>query len=236
MLKDHIPIKEAQMNKLVLAYGLGTLLFGVNVMAEEGVLFPLKVEGFYLGVGAGSSANVSVLSEGHYKDDTDAYNTDNLSDTDTGYILYGGYQINKIIAVEAAYTDYGSFSDTATTESLPSKRVTFKSDPNSFSVYANAGYTFDNGLRPFGQLGLGYLQVNGSGSTDKINIDDGVSLRFGIGLDYAPKELIGFGFRVAYVDDVVMDFNYKANDNGSETDTVLTNLNGLLYIGAQYKF
>ena len=224
------------MNKIVLAYGLGALLFAVNVMAEDGAVYPLKVEGFYLGVGAGSSVNVSVLSEGHYKDDTYTYDTDELSDTDTGYILYGGYQINRIIAVEVAYTDYGSFSDTATTESLPSKRVTFKSDPNSFSVYANAGYTFDNGLRPFGQLGLGYLKVNGSSSTDKINIDDGASLRFGVGLDYAPKELIGFGFRVAYVNDIVTDFNYKANDNGSETDAVLTHLNGLLYLGAQYKF
>ncbi len=223
------------MKKIVLAYSLGALLFGATVMAEEPATSSLKVDGFYLGAGGGSSAHASVLSKGYYYDGTYAYNSDSLTDTSTGYILYGGYQFNKFVGVEAAYTDYGSFSDTAT-NTTTTNQVTFKTDPNSFSVYANGGYTFDNGLRPFAQLGLGYLQVNGSSTTDKINIDDGASIRIGIGLEYAPKELIGFGFRVAYVDDIVMDYGYNAYDNGAEKETVLTTVNGLFYIGAQYKF
>jgi len=223
------------MKKILLAYGLGALLLTGNLMAEEAATPALKVEGFYVGVGGGASFQAAILSKGNYYDGTYTYNTDNLSDSDKGFIFYGGYQINEIIAVEAAYTDYGSFSDTAT-NTTTSTQVTFNSDPNSVSVYANAGYTFDNGLRPFGQLGLGYLQVNGSNSTDRVALDDGVSFRFGLGLDYAPKELIGFGLRVAYVDDIVMDYNYDAYDNGVQTSTVLTDYNGLLYIGAQYKF
>ncbi len=223
------------MKKVFTSFALGSILLSGALSAEEVKPAPLNADGFYLGVGGGVSFNLSMLSVGDYQDDTTTYSTEDLSDTDVGYIVYGGYQFNKIIAVEAAYTDYGSFSDTASKILQPGVE-TFSSDPSTVSVYANAGYTFANGLRPFGQIGLGYLMINGSSSMDAIGIDDSVSMRFGLGLEYAPEKLSGFGFRVAYVEDVAMDFSYNADDNGKDTSTLLINADGMLYVGAQYKF
>jgi hypothetical protein len=33
-----------------------------------------------------------------------------------------------------------------------------------------------------------------------------------------------------------MDFSYNADDNGKDTSTLLINADGMLYVGAQYKF
>ncbi|MGB6019891.1 MAG: outer membrane beta-barrel protein [Sulfurimonadaceae bacterium] len=223
------------MKKVFRLLALGSVLLFSALNAEEVSPEPLKPDGFYLGVGGGATFNITLLSKGYYQDDTTTYSSGDLSDTDVGFIVYGGYQINKIIAVEAAYTDYGSFSDTVSKVLQPGVE-TFKSDPNSVSVYANAGYTFSNGLRPFGQIGLGYLMLNGSRSLEAIDIDDSISMRFGLGLEYAPANLSGFGFRVAYVEDMAMDVSYNADDNGNDTSTLLMNVNGMLYVGAQYKF
>lgn len=223
------------MKKICMPLALGAILSVSPLCADDMTVGPSESEGFYAGVGGGVTFNATILSKGYYQDDTEAYKSDSLSDTSGGYIVYGGYQFNKIIAVEAAFTDYGSFSDTASKDS-GGGTVKFSSDPYSFSVYANAGYTFSNGLRPFGQLGLGYLLVNGSSKTEAIGVEDGASVRFGLGLEYAPSGLSGLGFRVAYVEDVTMDFSYEAYDNGSETSTLLMNLNGMMYAGVQYKF
>jgi opacity protein-like surface antigen len=146
--------KGKVMKKVFTSFALGSILLSGALSAEEVKSVPLNPDGFYLGVGGGVSFNVTVLSLGNYQDNTTSYSTGSLSDTDVGYIVYGGYQFNKIIAVEAAYTDYGSFSDTASKIFQPGVE-TFSSDPSTVSVYANAGYTFANGLRPFGQIGLG---------------------------------------------------------------------------------
>jgi len=214
---------------------LGGILLSSTLQAEEMNTPPLKPDGFYLGLGGGVTFNLTLLATGYFQDDTTIYDSADLSDADVGYIVYAGYQFNKIIAVEAAYTDYGSFSDTVQKAYAPGK-VTLESDPSSVSVYANAGYTFSNGFRPFGQIGVGYLMVNGSRATDAIGIDDSMSMRFGLGVEYAPAKLSGFGFRAAYVEELGMDFSYNAYENGSDTSALLMNIDGMLYVGAQYKF
>jgi hypothetical protein len=104
-------------------------------------------------------------------------------------------------------------------------------------VYANAGYTFANGLRPFGQLGLGYLSSDPSLNIN--NFDDSfMTLHYGIGLEYSPKEFNGFGLRVALSGDMNMDANAVAvDDNGNIDDgAFLMRMYEILYVGAQYKF
>ena len=223
------------MNNILKVAGLSVLLLSANVMAEENVSATAKADGFYLGAGGGTTFGLSFLSIGNYQDNTSTYDTGYLGDSSFGYIFYGGYQFNKIIAVEAAYTDYGSFSDSLR-DTVTNRDMTVSTDPTSMSVYANAGYTFGNGLRPFIQLGLGYVQINGSTIADNIGLDDSLAMRFGLGLEYAPVSLAGFGFRVSYVEDVAMDMSYSSDNNGNDTSTLLMNINGMLYVGAQYKF
>jgi len=223
------------MKNILKVAGLSALLLSANVMAEEKVSAISKADGFYLGAGGGTTFGLSFLSIGNYQDNTSTYDTGYLGDSSFGYIFYGGYQFNKIIAIEAAYTDYGSFSDNLR-DTTTDRDVKVSTDPTSMSVYANAGYTFANGLRPFGQIGLGYMQINGSTLADNIGLDDSMTMRFGLGLEYAPSNLVGFGFRVAYVEDVAMDMSYSSDNNGNDTSTLLMNVNGMLYVGAQYKF
>jgi len=194
-------------------------------------------EGVYVGLGIGSSLyNVNVANATYnYSTGTSTVNgsqINELDDSDVGYLLYGGYQFNKIIAVEGSYTDYGSFSSTVNGKDYSMK-------PRSFAVYANAGYTFLNGqLRPFGLLGLGYLLTNQSATYDQLNgFDDSiVTLHTGLGIDYYPTKFEGFGFRAAYTNDTYYDNSVKTYNNTVETSTSMWQYYSLFYIGVQYKF
>ena len=230
------------MKKIILSLVAGTMLATTAMAAEvaETVKPASKADGAYVGLGGGVSFNGVMLSKGDYvTDGTDSYDVTTLSDSSFSYIIYGGYQFNKIIAVEASFTDYGSFSDDVKSKNGLVTR-TFSSDPLAGAVYANAGYTFANGVRPFGQLGIGYMQTNQSDTLDHVNnFDDSfMTFHYGIGVEYAPVSLKGFGFRAAYTGDMNADYNAVAyDDNGNlDSDAFLMRFYGMLYVGAQYKF
>lgn len=193
-----------------------------------------KIQGFYLGAGGGLSSSYAYLSQGYYQDNTSVYLADTLSDTDNGYLIYAGYQFNKIVAIEIAHADYGSFSDSALDEL--GATTTFTSAPIAHSIYANLGYNFENGLRPFAQLGLAYVSTNASTATQNINIDDGFAMHFGLGLEYTPLNLYGLGLRVAYAQDTIVDMSHDVHYNNVDSSSFFMNLNTMLYLGAQYKF
>lgn len=227
------------MKKRIILWSTALMLAATGVHAQDDVKKVSKSDGFYMGVGAGVSYDVSMLSSGTYKESSSSgrYNVSSISDSNYGYLLYGGYQFNKIIAVEAAYTDFGTFKDVKTDSSGSTREL--MSQPKSVSVYANAGYSFANGLRPFGQLGLGYMKRNLSDSLKNLNFNDStMTLRFGLGLEYAPKALKGLGFRMAYIDEMAMDYNYEAADSDTDVSVSTTRMSfdSLIYVGAQYKF
>jgi len=196
----------------------------------------LEDEGFYIGMGAGASSNTLFLYEGNYNysdpdNPTYTFSASSLDDNDVGYILYGGYQINKIIAVEAAYTDYGNFRVTKFAKE-------YTQAPNSLAVYANAGYMFShNQLRPFGNIGLGYLQKNQSHSYTRLDFKEEIAtFHSGIGVDYYPTALKGVGFRVAFSGDTTIDSVYTVNDNNTTESKTLWQMYSLFYLGVEYKF
>ena len=202
--------------------------------------------GFYIGVGVGTGAYSAAITDGDYYIDTDGDGSssgsnikgddlDGLDDTSSTAIVYAGYQFNKIIAVEASYTDHGSYSGEL------DLTKGFKKKPESLAVYANAGYTFFNGqLRPFGLLGLGYIDTNQSRAYDLLGVDDtAVSLHMGGGVEYYPTALKGMGFRLAYTVDFFSDNNYESYEGRNGTlirSTTLWQALDMLYVGAQYKF
>ncbi|MFM2623724.1 porin family protein [Vibrio owensii] len=162
------------------------------------------VSGFYLGGGVGNNT---------FSDDNPFTKVD---DNGTSFKIIGGYQFNRIVAVEAQYTNYGDFKIVDTAYDLGASNV---------SVAANIGYSFNNGLRPFAIFGLGYMSVD-IPTTDN---EDDLSLRIGAGLEYTPIQLENITFRAAYEMD---HFTVKPKGSSLDTDVQI----GSFYAGATYKF
>ncbi|CAM4164860.1 outer membrane protein [Vibrio neonatus] len=95
-----------------------------------------------------------------------------------------GYQINRIVGVEATYMDYGRINLSTNDHSIGSEQVFA---PESFSVSANLGYSFHNGLRPFAKIGISYIDFHSS-ETDQPpfkNINEHGGIHIGAGVEYA---------------------------------------------------
>ncbi|WP_345974629.1 outer membrane beta-barrel protein [Sulfurimonas sp. HSL3-7] len=191
---------------------------------------PNDGSGFYIGAGFGISGYYATFFDNSYNmddpDNTYVVSASKLNDNDAGYLLYAGYQINKIIGVEFSYTDYGRF-----------EYKKYHQEPKAVAVYANAGYTFLNGqLRPFGNLGLGYLKQNQSDRYYDLK-DKFATVHFGIGGEYYPTVLKGLGFRAAMEGDVYVDRVTAVDEDTNKRSTEsLWQEYYLFYAGVQYKF
>ena len=165
-------------------------------------------EGVYFGLGYGSTAF-----------DDDNIRISNLKDdSDNGVKIYGGYQFNKIVGVEATYTDYGKFSYPDAEISAP-----------AVSVAANLGYNFlDAQLRPFALVGLSHLNISQSG-TPIYDDDDTIAFSYGIGIEYAPTVLNGIGFRAEWNADI-----FTVTKLFNDEDYVQAF--GMFNVAVQYKF
>lgn len=182
--------------------------------------------GTYFGVAGGYTTYNAAFFANHYviEDNTGITLTKSFNEDATGFKVYGGYQFNKIVAVEAAYTEYGEFN-----------AKNYSQDPNSFSVYANLGYNFLNGqLRPFGMIGLGYLK---SFQSYDLLEQDFVTLHGGVGIEYSPTIFKGFGFRASIDWDINSKFQNGVDDNDNQVDSVLFYQRYSLWsLAVQYKF
>lgn len=189
-----------------------------------------KIKGFY----AGATIGASKLSQARDKELPAAERPDSsiASPIKTSFELLGGYQFNRIVAVELAYTDFGklTYDNKLTKTTLPEEY-----SPIALSAQANVGYTFYSGWRPFGLLGVSLLDVRPS---DKVNNEqDKVleGLRIGGGVEYSPPSLAGVTFRAGSSADWY-SIEYKLN---SSSTTESYNDIGLLSrwdIGASYRF
>jgi len=175
--------------------------------------------GVYVGLGFGSTAYVD---DGFAKEQANRGVEDEIAVSTFGAKLYGGYQFNKIIGLEAAYTHYGEFT----------ANDSYTYSAQGISLAANVGYTFLTGqLRPYLLLGVGYIYSDFP--HDDIPVDDNSpTLHIGFGLDYVPASLGGIGFRVAYESN---SFSYIVNENTLEEKKYIQGF-GILYLGCYYKF
>ena len=200
------------MKKILLASLLAFGFTTAAVASEDG-------KGAYVGLGYGSTAFANGDGKANVKEDTDS-----------GYKFYAGYQFNKIVAVEASYTDYGKFtySDTRTLSGT------------AIGVAANVGYNFlDGQLRPFGLLGLSSLSLDQGnlGTLGNIYDDDStIGITYGIGIEYSPKVLKGLGFRAMWNVDA-----YSVQDQITIGGTTITSDDhleafGMFSVAVQYKF
>lgn len=184
------------MKSITVLGALAAIALTANVQANQ------DVSGFYLGGGVGSThANFSTDSHS-YTPSTDG----------ASLKLIGGYQFNRIVAIETQYTSYG--------------KVLNNWEPTTISLAANLGYTFENGLRPFGVIGLSSLDLNQKIKT--LDDSSATAFRFGAGLEYTPAALAGVSFRAGYEADA---FSIE-NAGSSDTSVIL----GSAYVAASYKF
>lgn len=177
---------------------------------------PLLAEGFYLGAGIG---NTDFDDGGAYKDVSTAFTSEPKGET---YKLIAGYTFNKIIGLEAQYTKYGKIKN-----SFPLLNINTDLKHTSAVLSANIGYTFNNGIRPFGTIGLGSIEAK-SGSWN----DSGTAYRAGIGLEFSPESLDELSFRVAYEVDM---YTIEISDVGiskKEYDMTMSSI----YFSTSYKF
>ncbi|WP_299014236.1 porin family protein [uncultured Photobacterium sp.] len=171
------------------------------------------VRGFYLGAGAGSTT---------FEDDGwGASHLTSFEEKDNSFKFYTGYQFNKVIGIEAAYTSYGK---------IEAKKTNYTIDPTSISVSANVGYTFNSGLRPFGIVGLSAIDLNQS--YEALDGDDGTAIHYGLGLEYSPNFAPGLNVRVAYEGDLFGIEEQRLFSNNRTYDVTV----GSFYLGASYKF
>jgi opacity protein-like surface antigen len=179
--------------------------------------------GFYLGAGVGTT---------DYEDDglLNELPVAVSTESDNSYKLIAGYAFNRIVSIETQFTSYGDTNVKAHNpfngQSLDAGKIEHK----TYTVAANLGYTFDNGLRPFATLGLGSVDYK-AGSVS----DDGGVVRAGVGLEFSPAQLQGLSLRTAYEADY-----YELDTpsyNGYYTTTKTYNQSvGAWYLAATYKF
>ncbi|MGL6314272.1 porin family protein [Vibrio sp. WXL103] len=176
-------------------------------MAFSGASYANTIErGAYLGLGYGSTG----------LDDDGAFRVFGSEDTNSTLKFLGGYQFNKIVAIEAQYTDYGDIDFTGN----------YSLAPTSFSVAANLGYSFSNGLRPYGIIGLGSLTLNAEGE-EYLDGDSAVSVHYGFGVEYMPPISDKFSVRLGYEGDM-----FVVEDLFTDYTVAIDSF----YLSAQFRF
>jgi OmpA-OmpF porin, OOP family len=152
-------------------------------------------EGLYVGGSVGAS---------HYKGD--AIGSADTDRSDTGLKLYGGYTINRHLAVEAGVVDLGKASSSA---------GTVKS--NGLFVDAVGTLPLDKGISAIGRVGL----VNAE-TTDSIN-----------GAEYGTRVKVGAGLQYQLDRNISLRGEWERYNLGTRTGNTHTDL---YTVGVNYKF
>lgn len=134
----------------------------------------------------------------------------NCDSGDTGYKLYGGYKINPIVSLEAAYVDFGKAKFTGGSFGV-----------DGFLVNAAFRHSFNREFTGVARLGLAVLDTKLSGPLFINSTDSSTKLYFGLGMEYAIAK------------------NLKATASMDFANAEFQGQSGsvrLLNIGAQYDF
>ena len=110
--------------------------------------------------------------------------------SDTGYKIFGGYQLNRNFAIEGGYFDLGKFGYTATT--LPAGSLTGTLKARGVNLDVLGIVPIGEKFSVFGRVGVNYAQVHdnfsGTGAVTVANPDPSkhsANYKLGVGLQYA---------------------------------------------------
>lgn len=144
---------------------------------------------------------------------------------DTGYKIFGGYQLNRHVALEAGYFDLGKFGFNATTQPLGSLTGEIKLRGANLDLVGIIPLT--EKFSAFGRVGVARAEARdtftGSGPVRVLNANPNktdTNAKFGVGLEYAFTDSFSMRAEVE---------RYRINDAvGNKGDVDLASL-GLVY-------
>jgi len=127
--------------------------------------------------------------------------TASLDESDTGFGLIGGIELNDNVDIEAHYQDFGEVSlkgnngDTfvygGTTYTFTANNVNVKYEGTSYGVSGIFSQPINSQASVYGKLGLHHWDVDASATSSAGNAsisDDGTDLLYGVGLGYKISE------------------------------------------------
>lgn len=144
---------------------------------------------------------------------------------DTGFKLYGGYQVNRNFAFEGGYFDLGQFGFTSTT--LPLGTLAGNIKLKGLNLDALGILPITDRFSAFGRVGMNYAEARdtfrGTGAVIVLNPTPSkreLNYKFGVGLQYALSPAVGVRAEAE---------RYRINDAvGNRGDIDLISL-GLVY-------
>lgn len=117
-------------------------------------------------------------------EDNESCPTTNCDLKDSGWKLFGGYKLNRNLAVEAAYADFGTFSAGGTFFGTP---VSVNVDVTSVNLAAVGVLPVGDRFGLFGKAGISFTSYDASGSASGFTFtgsDDETELLWGFGATY----------------------------------------------------
>lgn len=183
--------------------------------------------GWYAGANVGRSS--ATIDDARIRSDLSAKNLTMTSITDddrsTGYKIFGGYQYNNYLAVEAGYFDLGNFGFNATT--VPAGTLNGKIKLKGLNMDLVGTLPITEKFSVLGRIGVNYAHANDSFvGTGAVNVLDpnpskrDTNLKVGLGLQYAFTPALAMRAEVE---------RYRINDAvGNKGDIDLVSL-GLIY-------
>jgi len=170
--------------------------------------FGVQAEGGYLGASFGSTeVDLDAITPG-------AGTT--LDDEDSGYKIYGGYNLNENFALEGSYVDFGEIAMIAPTgaqfiasgvllQATTDINLSASSDAFTFAGVGKMDVGIGN---IFGKLGLAMWDSETTSNIAAFNTtDDGTDLFFGFGIDIGVTEALvaRFEYEMYELDDDEVD-------------------------------
>ena len=166
-----------------------------------------KDSGWYLGAGVGQVDYDSPISESE-ADANLAYNgitgTTSIDDTDTGWKLFGGYQINRNFALELGYVNLGEFGLDIDFTAPVAGSANASIEVDGFALSGLGILPIGDKFGVFGRVGAyaweanadATVSVSGIGTVSLSDDEDGTDFFYGIGAKYDFME--NFGARVEW--------------------------------------
>lgn len=198
------------------------------VLASSSIAAMAADTGWYVGASLGQS-KVDV-SAGELKSELEAAGVTgviaSVDNTDTGWKLFGGYQLNKNIGFEAAYVNLGSLTANATYSTPAGSPVRSSADADGFLLSVVGTLPVSDTVAIFGKVGAFVWNVDATASTTLATVSasgDGTDLGYGLGAKWQINKSIGL--RAEWE-----RFQNLSVDGGPERDV------DLLSLGATFHF